>query len=73
MPVHGSSLNVSSTVAVPSTEPITSANTFAIRSSVGVRGAVTVRLVDHGDGKIAEAWEFLDTAYVFECMTPPNR
>jgi ketosteroid isomerase-like protein len=24
------------------------------------------------DGKIAEAWEFLDTAYVFECMVPPN-
>jgi ketosteroid isomerase-like protein len=25
------------------------------------------------DGKIAEAWEFLDTAYVFECMAPPTR
>ena len=24
------------------------------------------------DGKIAEAWEFLDTAYVFECMQPPS-
>jgi ketosteroid isomerase-like protein len=24
------------------------------------------------DGKIAEAWEFLDTAYVFECMVPPT-
>ncbi len=24
------------------------------------------------DGKIAEAWEFLDTAYVFDCMVPPN-
>jgi predicted ester cyclase len=23
------------------------------------------------DGRIAEAWEFLDTAYVFECMVPP--
>jgi ketosteroid isomerase-like protein len=22
------------------------------------------------NGKIAEAWEFLDTAYVFECMVP---
>ena len=22
------------------------------------------------DGQIAEAWEFLDTAYVFECMIP---
>jgi ketosteroid isomerase-like protein len=23
------------------------------------------------DGRIAEAWEFLDTAYVFECLQPP--
>jgi ketosteroid isomerase-like protein len=22
------------------------------------------------DGRIAEAWEFLDTAYVFECLQP---
>jgi ketosteroid isomerase-like protein len=22
------------------------------------------------DGRIAEAWEFLDTAYVFECLAP---
>lgn len=24
------------------------------------------------DGRIAEAWEFLDTAYVFECLQPPK-
>jgi ketosteroid isomerase-like protein len=24
------------------------------------------------DGRIAEAWEFLDTAYVFECLQPDD-